>query len=84
MLRQVHGCPTLRLPEAQDARPAGVIVVAPSAADTYLYEHEGTALTTADVADFARIRRQPEEEPPHSTKGNPAAAFRPANDKNMA
>ena len=50
MLCEVYGRPTLWLPKAQDARPMGVIVVAPSTADAYLCEKEGTALATADVA----------------------------------
>ena len=59
--------------------------MAPSVADVYLYEQEGTALATTDVAaaDFARIWHQPGEDPPHITKGNPVAAFCPTDDTKM-
>lgn len=65
--------------------PWGVIVVAPSIANVYLYEQEGTALTMADVtaANFAWIQHQPRKEPPHSTKGNLVVAFCPVNDTKM-
>ena len=60
----------------------GVIVVAPSMADVYLYEQEGTTLTMANVTtiDFAQIQHQPRKEPPHSTKGILAMAFRLVDD----
>lgn len=57
MLHQVmailhYGCLNLKMPG-----PQGVIIVAPSMADAYLYEQEGTALTVANIVttDFARI-----------------------------
>jgi hypothetical protein len=58
MLHKVHGHPALQVPEAQDSRPAGAIVVATSTAEAYRCEQEGMALTTTDVAtaDFAQIR----------------------------
>jgi hypothetical protein len=64
MLREVHGCPQLHLPEAQDAGPNGVITIGP------MYKHafecdvecveyaEALAESEALIADLESLSKE--------------------------
>jgi hypothetical protein len=91
VLRQVHGCPQLHLPQAQDARPERGITVGSTYRHTYECDvecveyAEALAESEALIADLERLSKEAPDVKRHAGNFEPVEAVKsvslnPSND----
>ena len=79
MLRQVHGGPQLHLPEAEDARPNGIITVGSTFTHAFTCdrEHYELATTVINSSELLWLREASTPAVPDYNKPTPSMAFYP-------